>query len=85
MIQRRTTERYYKPDVRSSAVSGLDSHSLTLSDSLKFAIFCILLIVPIYAIVHSAINGNWIIMIIDALLVPVGFVHGVLLILGVLT
>lgn len=48
----------------------------------KFIFFSILLIVPIYAITDSVINQNWIMVIIDALLVPVGFVHGLLLLFG---
>jgi hypothetical protein len=45
----------------------------------KPAFFCMLLIMPIYAVAISAIKHDWIMMIIDALLAPVGFVHGVLL------
>jgi len=64
-----------------------DMHGKPDSDSslinyLKFAFFCILLIVPIYAIAVSAMKHDWIMMVIDALLVPVGFVHGLLLIFG---
>ena len=49
----------------------------------KLAFFSILLIVPIYAITDSVINQNWIMAIIDILLVPVGFVHGLLLLFGI--
>ena len=49
----------------------------------KFTFFSILLIVPIYAITDSVINQNWIMAIIDILLVPVGFVHGLLLLFGI--
>jgi hypothetical protein len=83
-MQRRATEKYHKPDARSSVVRGLGTTRSTVSDYFKFTVFCLLLVVPVYAIVHSAIYGNWIIMVIDALLVPIGFIHGVLLIFGVL-
>lgn len=51
-------------------------------DYIKFMFFCTLLIVPLYAIADSVINRNWIMVIVDALLVPVGFVHGLLLLFG---
>lgn len=70
--------------------SNFDSESLfesgtnkiVLLDYIKFAVFCVLLIVPVYAIARSAINQDWIMVIIDVLLVPVGFVHGLLLLFG---
>ena len=55
----------------------------TVVNYFKFVVFSILLIVPVYAITDSVINHNWIMVIIDALLVPVGFVHGVLLLFGI--
>ena len=55
----------------------------TWHDYLKFVVFVVMLLVPLYAIAHSAVNHNWIMMVIDALFVPVGFVHGVLLLFGV--
>ena len=42
-----------------------------------------LLIVPVYAIVMSAIKQDWLMMIIDTLLIPVGFIHGLLMLFGV--
>lgn len=51
-------------------------------DILRFLVFCLLLAVPVYAIALSAIRHDWMMMIIDALIVPVGFVHGLLLIFG---
>ncbi len=54
----------------------------TWYDYIKFAVFVVMLLVPLYAIVHSAVNHNWIMMVTDALFVPVGFVHGVLLLFG---
>jgi hypothetical protein len=53
-------------------------------DYLKFILYCLLLIIPVYAIIRSAIDHNWLMMVIDILLIPVGFVHGVLLLTGVL-
>ena len=54
-------------------------------DYFKLAFYCILLIVPVYAIVRSAIKQDWLMMMIDALLVPVGLVHGLLLIFGIVS
>ena len=51
-------------------------------DYFKFAIYCILLAVPLYAVTISAMNHDWVMMVIDALIVPVGFVHGLLLLFG---
>lgn len=61
------------------------SEKTPVSDYLKFIFYCALLIIPVYAIVNSALNGNWLIMVIDILLVPVGFIHGVLLLFGIAT
>jgi hypothetical protein len=41
-----------------------------------------LLAVPLYAITISIMKNDWIMVIIDALIVPIGFVHGLLLIFG---
>ncbi len=59
-----------------------DLTALSVFDYFKFVLFCVLLIVPLYAIVKSAIKHDWMMMIIDALLVPVGFVHGLLMLFG---
>ncbi len=53
-----------------------------LADYFRFAFYCILLAVPLYAITVSIMRNNWIMVIIDALIVPVGFVHGLLLLFG---
>jgi len=53
-----------------------------LGDYFRFAFYCILLAVPLYAITVSIMRNNWIMVIIDALIVPVGFVHGLLLLFG---
>lgn len=57
----------------------------SLRDYFKFAIYCLLLVVPLYAITKSILNHDWIMVIIDALIVPVGFVHGLLLLFGYVT
>jgi len=72
--------------VKNHANSPVDRHSyksLSVVDVVQFMFLSMLLIIPIYAIVDSVINRNWIMVIIDALLVPVGFIHGVLLLFGV--
>ncbi len=51
-------------------------------DYFKFSIYCMLLAVPLYAITKSILKHDWIMVIIDALIVPVGFVHGLLLLFG---
>ena len=62
-------------------VTNSSSQFLPL-DYFKLVFYCLLLIVPIYAIVMSIINRDWLMVVIDILLVPVGFVHGLLLIFG---
>ena len=59
-----------------------DSELFSVVNYFKFVFFSILLIIPIFAVVNSAINQNWVMLIIDVLFVPVGFVHGVLMLLG---
>ena len=59
-----------------------NSISDSLRDYFRFAIYCMLLAVPLYAITVSILRNNWIMVIIDALIVPVGFVHGLLLLFG---
>ena len=67
----------------SSPVDRQSYKSFSVADVVQFMFLSMLLIIPIYAIVDSVINRNWIMVIIDALLVPVGFIHGVLLLFGV--
>ncbi len=62
--------------VSGSAICG------PLRDYLKFAFYCMLLAVPLYAISISIIRHDWVMVFIDALIVPVGFVHGLLLLFG---
>jgi len=47
------------------------------------SVYLALLIVPVYAIVMSAIKRDWLMMVIDTLLIPVGFIHGILMLFGV--
>ena len=47
------------------------------------SIYLALLIVPVYAIVMSAIKRDWLMMVIDTLLIPVGFIHGILMLFGI--
>ena len=47
------------------------------------SIYLALLIIPVYAIVKSAMRHDWLMMIIDILLIPVGFIHGILMLFGV--
>ncbi len=51
-------------------------------DYFKFVIYCLLLAVPLYAITISVLKHDWVMVVIDALIVPVGFVHGLLLLFG---
>jgi hypothetical protein len=62
-----------------NVITRKNINKTVLFDYFRFAFFCMLLLVPIYAIAKSAIKHDWIMMIIDALLVPVGFVHGLLM------
>ncbi len=48
----------------------------------KFVFYCMLLVVPLYAIAKSVMNHDWFMMAVDMLLLPVGFVHGILLLFG---
>lgn len=86
-----------KTDVKSAAAS-LEQDDLVQSDQragtsltkvrnswrdyLKFVMYCMLLAVPLYAITKSILKHDWVMVIIDALIVPVGFVHGLLLLFG---
>jgi hypothetical protein len=47
------------------------------------SVYLALLIIPVYAIVMSAIKRDWLMMVIDTLLIPVGFIHGILMLFGV--
>ena len=56
---------------------------LTVFEHFLFIFYCFLICVPAYAIVTSVINQNWLMVIIDIVLVPIGFVHGLLIIFGI--
>ena len=60
----------------------LNSFGGPVKDYFKFAFYCMLLAVPLYAITISVMKHDWIMVIVDALIVPVGFVHGLLLLFG---
>ena len=89
--QRRKTD--IKPDVIHFKSDNFSNNNMqnvlirnflsgSLRDYSRFAIYCMLLAVPLYAITVSILKHDWIMVIIDALIVPVGFVHGVLLLFG---
>lgn len=72
--------------LKATLLAGLPCLSkVCCRDYLKFAFYCTMLIVPLYAISVSVLKHDWIMVIIDALLIPVGFVHGVLLLTGVIS
>ena len=77
MTERRTS------DPIEEKITVSESHSsLTMADHLAFVFYCFLLCIPAYAIVISAIKQNWLMVVIDVILVPVGFVHGIFLLFG---
>ena len=55
---------------------------VNLSNVMKFVLYCAMLVVPLYAITMSVIKHDWLMVIVDALIVPIGFVHGILLLTG---
>ena len=56
--------------------SGISAH-----DYVRFLLYCLLLIIPAYAIIKSAIAHDWIMLILDLLLIPIGFVHGLFMLI----
>jgi hypothetical protein len=73
-----------RTDIRSDEIE-MDSERVienSVKDYFRFAFYCMLLAVPLYAITMSILKHDWIMVVIDALIVPVGFVHGILLLLG---
>lgn len=68
---------------RVSRYSSMVLSRSLLSDYMKFIFYFLLLVIPVYAIVRSVIDQNWLMVIIDILLIPVGFIHGLLLLFGV--
>jgi hypothetical protein len=83
MRQRRKSD--FKGYGGNVVVSSDDRKTLmrsVFSEYPKFVFYCMLLIVPLYAIAKSILNGDWFMMAVDILLLPVGFVHGILLLFG---
>ncbi len=60
-------------------IEAINAHDLG-----KIVFFSSFLLVVVYAMTVSLLNENWLMAIIDLLLVPVGFVHGLLLLLGLM-
>lgn len=79
-VMRLEVESFVKNNARAIAIQNTSSGSLR--DYIKFVFYCMLLAVPLYAITTSILKRDWVMVIIDALIVPVGFVHGLLLLFG---
>ena len=79
LLRRRKTDYQSEEDVLASGVIVRDR----VQDYFKFVIYCLLLAVPLYAITMSIIKRDWVMGFIDALIVPVGFMHGLLMLLGI--
>jgi len=82
MRRRRKSDRAYDADMSISREQNKVSLDISVRDYSRFVFYCLLLIIPAYAITKSAIAHDWIMMILDLLLIPIGFVHGLLLLLG---
>jgi hypothetical protein len=80
--RRRKSNRIY--DVDMSTIREKEKVSLVIPtrDYVRFVFYCVLLIIPAYAITKSAVEHNWIMMILDLLLIPIGFVHGLFMLFG---
>ncbi len=79
-VMRLEDERFVKNNTRAIAIQN--PARVSLRDYIKFVFYCMLLVVPLYAITTSILKHDWVMVIIDALIVPVGFVHGLLLLFG---
>ena len=79
LLRRRKTDYQSEEDVLASGVIVRDR----VQDYFKFVIYCLFLAVPLYAITMSIIKRDWVMGFIDALIVPVGFMHGLLMLLGI--
>ena len=55
---------------------------LDVIDIFKFCGYVFLLLIPVYAIVSSIMDQFWLMVIVDILLIPVAFVHGLILLAG---
>ena len=78
----RKSDRAYDVDMSISREKDKVSLGISVRDYVRFVFYCLLLIIPAYAITKSAIAHDWIMMILDLLLIPVGFIHGLFMILG---
>ena len=75
-----SSDRFVRDDEQGNGHSN--SIGVAVKDYSKFVIYCMLLAVPLYAITFSIMEQDWVMVFIDALLVPVGFIHGLLLLFG---
>lgn len=64
---------------KSAAFIDTDAKGIAFFDAIKLVFFCFMLAVPVYAIAVSVVRQDWVMVAVDSLLVPVGFVHGLLL------
>lgn len=76
-------ERLRWQDEYADDIAMLRRLKASLSGYFLLSIYLALLIVPVYAIVMSAIKRDWLMMVIDTLLIPVGFIHGILMLFGI--
>ena len=82
MRRRRKSDRAYDVDMSISREKDKVSLGIPVRDYARFVFYSLLLIIPVYAIIKSAIAHDWIMMILDLLLIPIGFVHGLFLLFG---
>ena len=82
MRRRRKSGRAYDVDMPICREKDKVSLGISVCDYARFVFYCLLLIIPAYAITKSAIAHDWIMMILDLLLIPIGFVHGLSMLLG---
>ena len=81
--EQRPVERLRCQDEYTDDIALFRRLKSSLSGYFLLSIYLALLIVPVYAIVMSAIKQDWLMMVIDTLLIPVGFIHGLLMLFGV--
>ena len=82
MRRYRKSGRAYDVDIPVCREKDKVSLGISVRDYARFVFYCLLLIIPAYAIIKSAIAHDWIMIILDLLIIPVGFVHGLFMILG---
>lgn len=78
----RKSDRAYDVDMPICREKDKVLLGISIRDYARFVFYCFLLIIPAYAITKSAIAHDWIMMILDLLLIPVGFVHGLIMLFG---